>query len=97
MARTRAWRRYKDYTKAKRKQDIDRERWRGSSWWHPWYSNLHEYSKNKIHCSCGMCSCKTNNRSAKKPWWGPTYNPSMQDRRIDAYMRESEFDFFENL
>lgn len=25
-----------------------------------WYSNLHQYSKNKIHCSCGICSCKTN-------------------------------------
>lgn len=27
---------------------------------HPWYNNLHQYSKNKIHCSCGFCSCKTN-------------------------------------
>lgn len=26
----------------------------------PYYNNLHQYSKNKIHCSCGMCSCKTN-------------------------------------
>lgn len=25
-----------------------------------WYDNLHQYSKNKIHCSCPMC----NNRKA---------------------------------
>lgn len=22
----------------------------------PWYNNLHQYSKNKIHCSCDMCN-----------------------------------------
>ena len=25
---------------------------------YPWYNNLHQYSKNKIHCSCDMCSSK---------------------------------------
>lgn len=24
-----------------------------------YYSNLHQYSKNKIHCSCGMCRTKS--------------------------------------
>ena len=24
----------------------------------PYYSNLHQYSKNKIHCSCPICSGK---------------------------------------
>ena len=24
----------------------------------PYYSNLHQYSKNKIHCSCWLCSGK---------------------------------------
>lgn len=26
------------------------------------YDNLHQYSKNKIHCSCPMCSAKTRNK-----------------------------------
>ena len=25
----------------------------------PYYDNLHQYSKNKIHCSCPICSGKT--------------------------------------
>ena len=24
-----------------------------------WYSDLHRYSKNKIHCSCALCAAKT--------------------------------------
>lgn len=24
-----------------------------------WYDNLHQYSKNKIHCSCPMCNAKS--------------------------------------
>lgn len=27
-----------------------------------WYNNLHQYFKNKIHCSCSLCAEKTNNR-----------------------------------
>lgn len=23
-----------------------------------WYNNLHQYSKNKIHCSCWMCRAR---------------------------------------
>ena len=30
-----------------------------------WYNNLHQYSKNKIHCSCPMCTAKTNTKSYK--------------------------------
>lgn len=29
---------------------------------HGYYDNLHQYSKNKIHCSCPMCASKTNGR-----------------------------------
>ena len=25
---------------------------------HPYYDNLHQYSKNKIHCSCPLCNGK---------------------------------------
>lgn len=29
------------------------------------YKNLHQYSKNKIHCSCPRCSAKTRNKGTK--------------------------------
>ena len=28
------------------------------------YDNLHQYSKNKVHCSCPMCNEKTNVKGA---------------------------------
>jgi hypothetical protein len=30
-----------------------------------YYKNLHQYSKNKIHCSCPICSAKTRNKGHK--------------------------------
>ena len=30
-----------------------------------YYDNLHQYSKNKIHCSCPMCSPKTRNKGRR--------------------------------
>lgn len=41
-----------DYKKAKRKARIDLAR---SCDGLPLYDNLHQYSKNKIHCSCRLC------------------------------------------
>lgn len=32
---------------------------------HPYYNNLHQFSKNKIHCSCPMCSPKTKNKGRR--------------------------------
>jgi hypothetical protein len=52
--RTRAERRKNDYNKAIKKKNIAEHNY-GSSW----YDNLHQYSKNKIHCSCPLCSAKT--------------------------------------
>lgn len=53
--RTRFDRRKQDYAKAvsKRRKDLNRG---NVSKEHPWYNNLHQYSKNKIHCSCLMCA-----------------------------------------
>lgn len=31
-----------------------------------WYTNLHQYSKNKIHCSCPLCSVKTRNKGNRR-------------------------------
>lgn len=46
-------RRKKNYTKAVRKQKIAKAIYAGTA---PWYNNLHQYSKNKIHCSCPRCA-----------------------------------------
>ena len=54
-------RRKKDYCKAKRKEYISKEVYGVD-----WYDNLHQYSKNKVHCSCPMCASKTN----LKKWRG---------------------------
>lgn len=51
----RAERRKKDFYKAMRKKNLDKAIHPNLQ---PWYSNLHEYSKNKIHCSCPLCRFK---------------------------------------
>ena len=52
--RTTAEKRHNDWKKAIRNRNIDREL--DSSPNHKdWYNNLHQYSKNKIHCSCPLC------------------------------------------
>lgn len=57
MCRTLAEKRHNDWKKAIRKHKICVAR-DGSEW----YTNLHQYSKNKIHCSCPICSRKTSKR-----------------------------------
>lgn len=56
-----AQKRKNDVVKALRKRRISRSYYVLSDW----YNNLHQYSKNKIHCSCPMCSCKTNTKIYK--------------------------------
>lgn len=62
----------KDWHKAIRKQRIAREIY-GSDV----YDNLHQYSKNKIHCSCDLCR--------RRPSWGAgknsIKNESIPDQR----------------
>ena len=108
MARGRAWRRYKNYTKAKRKREIDFYDY----YWHlyrpsnnpldfsvksGWYDNLHQYSKNKIHCSCPMCSAKTRNkgRRRKNKPYAPAINYTMADLRQQMRLTESEKEYNE--
>lgn len=50
--RSRAKRRKNDYKKAVRKRN------KIHAYGMEWYDNLHQYSKNKIHCSCKMCKSK---------------------------------------
>lgn len=49
----RAYTRRKNWRHALRKRMIDRAKSAGR--WPDYYDNLHQYSDNKIHCSCWMC------------------------------------------
>ena len=79
--RTRAERRHKDLSKALRKRKIAKEvYWSfhdGGCW--EYYDNLHQYSKNKIHCSCPLCASKTNRK--RKNWYGVAYDPPIRDKK----------------
>lgn len=87
MYRTSAERRHNDWTKAIRKMKICRDNY---GW--QYYNNLHQYSKNKIHCSCPMCSAKTKGNFL----WGSSSrhngkNYSIKDlKRYDEMMYELE-------
>lgn len=89
--RTRAERRHNDFKKAIRKRKIAKEvYWSlpGSTW--AYYDNLHQYSKNKIHCSCPLCASKTRNRRG----YGKRYVPPLSDlRRIN----EMEYEIIEEI
>ena len=61
----RADRRDIDRRKALRKKHLSENFWSHASDY-PYYDNLHQYSKNKIHCSCPMCSAKSKNKGARR-------------------------------
>lgn len=84
---TRAERRKKDFAKALRKQKLAEQLYNNSSCGNEdfhWYDNLHQYSKNKIHCSCFYCSAKTKNKGHRRQLaknYAPSHNPSASDKR----------------
>jgi len=99
--RNRAWRRKKDFSKAERKRNIDlavscynlKEYNNPFCSWQSYiqigmYNNLHEYSKNKIHCSCPWCSPKTR-KKGKNYCPAINYKPS-DKRKIDSMNYEIE-------
>lgn len=75
--------------KALRKRRIAREVYYDGDT-HPYYSNLHQYSKNKIHCSCSMCSAKTRNKGKRRNMHG-NYSPSL-NYRISELRRQRSMD-----
>ena len=77
MSRSRDYTRKIAYRKALRKQRITREvySWSNPEW--EYYDNLHQYSKNKIHCSCPDCSEKTRNKGHRR------YDPKNYNRSIN--------------
>ena len=93
MSRTRAERRHNNIKKAIRKRNLAREiYWADPMGDWEWYNNLHQYSKNKIHCSCSVCSCKTNNKTKRRVHsnFYPSYNPSARDKRQIEYMNYTD-------
>ena len=89
--RTRAERRHKDIAKAIRKRKLAKhiyQSYSDSDW--EYYNNLHQYSKNKIHCSCPLCAAKPRSRRR----YGVKYNPPIRDlKRINKlnYSLSNEF------
>ena len=75
----RAYIRAKSYSKAMRKYHIDKDTAAGR--WPLYYNNIHQYADNKIHCSCPMCSTKTNNKHGRANKWEPSKNWSITDKR----------------
>lgn len=66
--------------KAMRKRRIARYGWWGRN--HDYYDNLHQYSKNKIHCSCPCCNSKTRNKGARRQMRG-NYQRSLNYKASD--------------
>ena len=89
--RTHAEKRHNDWKKAIRKRDIVHHVYGLDK---GWYDNLHQYSKNKIHCSCPLCRSKTNDRKACA---GPAMNWSERDKRRLEDMREQETTWLEDF
>lgn len=79
--RSRAFNRDVSYRKAKRKQRIAKEVYYDGDV-RPYYDNLHQYSKNKIHCSCPWCQAKTRNKG-KRRWKDGNYNGALNYKPAD--------------
>ena len=81
--RTHAEKRHNDWKKAIRKRRII------NAYGWDYYDNLHQYSKNKIHCSCPMCRAKTGKR---KNWGTNRKNWSIADTKRIEEMQDQIFD-----
>lgn len=88
--RNRAERRHYDWIKAIRKKKLS-DAWLEG---HHYYNNLHEYSKNKIHCSCAICSNKTDNKGRHKSWESGSKNWKHSDmqkiERLESQLNDEE-------
>ena len=97
-----AEKRHNDWKKAVRKRRIDLDTAMESGWcavndpeglykgmYHLQYDNLHQYSKNKIHCSCPMYRAKVGKRKSsgtnRKNW-------SMSDTKRIEEMQDQILD-----
>ena len=86
-----------------RKRRIAREVYPDDPGWE-YYPNLHQFSKNKIYCSCPMCSAKTRNKGKRRKnahGFSPSINYKISDLKKIQQLEFSEeeyqnFDFSEN-
>lgn len=91
--RSKAYNRDVSRRKALRKKRISDNFWPHAAD-HPYYDNLHQYSKNKIHCSCPMCSQKTKNKGKRaRKNYNPTHNYKASDlrRKVAMDLQEEEY------
>ena len=104
MKRSSSYYREMAWRHAIRKRRIAREVYPGEPGWE-YYPNLHQFSKNKIHCSCPICSAKTRNKGKRRKnahGFSPSINYKISDlkkiQRLEFDKEEAEnFDFSENL
>ena len=84
--RTRGNRRKQDYRKAisKRRKDVSRGETFNS---HPWYSNLHQYAKNKIHCSCILCAFN-GRRNGRIVYKARTASDMRKEEKFNSQLKE---------
>ena len=93
--RSRAYNRDISRRKALRKKHISDNFWPHASDY-PYYDNLHQYSKNKIHCSCPLCSQKTKNKGKRaRKNYNPTHNYKASDLRKKVAMDLQEEEYCE--
>ena len=107
MKRSTAFVREMAWRHAIRKRRISKEiygcSWANKEW--EYYDHLHQFSKNKIHCSCPLCSAKTRNKGKRRQkvhGYSPSLNYKISDlkkiQRLDFSEEDLEnFDFSENL
>lgn len=81
MPRTRAMRRYLNWSAALRKR-----RRADKVYSFPYYNNLHQYSKGKIHCSCPLCSAKS-----KRPREGYVWKHSDRKQMLAMESQVTEY------
>lgn len=81
-------RRKTDAKKSIRKKKLDETIFYHFANWEP--RPLHAYSKNKIHCSCPICSAKTNNRGRNKYYGAGSKNWKHSDRQKIESLEQKE-------
>lgn len=66
MSRSKAERKHNDWKKIHHKAEIIKNVWKDSEWYNNfWEHQEHRLSKNKVHCSCPICSAKTSKNGYK--------------------------------
>ena len=62
-----------------------------------YYDNLHQYSKNKVHCSCPACQTKTRNKGHRRYRKGGYHRAINYKRQDLVRMIEMDQDIEETL